>query len=171
MTKSRSIHFSTCFVVSVVLPNLTWQTLMHLLSVCCSWLRSTGDGCSTAPYPTSDIFRGPCTPILWFVFPKRIMRLITVRYFFSFHKALSVLLLRHTRGCGGPILTRILTDGGGCKLRKRHKLAGYTTNRHKLAGYTGLWSPSDTHIRSFPPCWDICDYSHRCFLHTRLHLK
>jgi hypothetical protein len=30
---------------------------------------------------TSDIFRGPCTPILWIVFPIGLMRLITVCYF------------------------------------------------------------------------------------------
>jgi hypothetical protein len=41
---------------------------------------------SMAPDPTSDIFRGPCTPILWFVFPIGLMRLITdcyVRHFIS----------------------------------------------------------------------------------------
>jgi hypothetical protein len=32
--------------------------------------RSTGDAYSSmAPDPSSDIFRGRCTPILWFVFP------------------------------------------------------------------------------------------------------
>jgi hypothetical protein len=32
--------------------------------------RSTWDTYSSmAPAPTSDIFRGPCTPILWYVFP------------------------------------------------------------------------------------------------------
>jgi hypothetical protein len=36
------------------------------------------------PHPPSDIFRGPCKPILWFVFPKGLMRLITVRYFCLF---------------------------------------------------------------------------------------
>jgi hypothetical protein len=47
--------------------------------------RSTGDAYSSmAPDPTSDIFRGPCTPILWFVFPIRLMRLITDRYFRHF---------------------------------------------------------------------------------------
>jgi hypothetical protein len=47
--------------------------------------RSAGDACSSmAPDPTSDIFRGPCTPILWFVFPIRLMRLITDRYFCHF---------------------------------------------------------------------------------------
>jgi hypothetical protein len=41
--------------------------------------RSAGDAYSSmAPVPTSDIFRGPCTPILWFVFPIRLMRLIFV---------------------------------------------------------------------------------------------
>jgi hypothetical protein len=49
--------------------------------------RSTGDAYSSmAPNPTSVIFRGLCTPILWFVFPIRLMRLITVRYFFHFIK-------------------------------------------------------------------------------------
>jgi hypothetical protein len=43
---------------------------------------STGDAYSSmAPDPTSDIFRGPCRPILWFVFPIRLMKLITDRYF------------------------------------------------------------------------------------------
>jgi hypothetical protein len=47
--------------------------------------RSTGDAYSSmAPDPTSDIFRGLCTPILWFVFPIRLMRLITDRYFCHF---------------------------------------------------------------------------------------
>jgi hypothetical protein len=47
--------------------------------------RSTGDVYSSmAPDPTSDIFRGPCTPILWFVFPIILMRLITDRYFCHF---------------------------------------------------------------------------------------
>jgi hypothetical protein len=47
--------------------------------------RSTGDAYSSmAPDPTSDIFRGPCTPILWFVFPIKLMRLITDRYFCHF---------------------------------------------------------------------------------------
>jgi hypothetical protein len=31
--------------------------------------------------PTSDIFIGPCTPILWFIFSVGLMRLITVRFF------------------------------------------------------------------------------------------
>jgi hypothetical protein len=39
---------------------------------------------SMAPDPTSDIFRGPCTPILWFVFPIRLMRLNTNRWFCHF---------------------------------------------------------------------------------------
>jgi hypothetical protein len=39
---------------------------------------------SMAPDPTPDIFRGPCTPILWFVFPIGLMRLITDRYFCHF---------------------------------------------------------------------------------------
>jgi hypothetical protein len=38
---------------------------------------STSDTCT---------FRGPCTPILWFVFPIGLMRLITVRYFCHFIK-------------------------------------------------------------------------------------
>jgi hypothetical protein len=47
--------------------------------------RSTGDAYSSmAPDPTSDIFIGPCTPILWFVFPIRLMRLITDCYFCHF---------------------------------------------------------------------------------------
>jgi hypothetical protein len=47
--------------------------------------RSTGDAYfSMAPDPTSDIFRGPCTPILWFVFPIGLMKLITDRYFCHF---------------------------------------------------------------------------------------
>jgi hypothetical protein len=47
--------------------------------------RSTGDSYSSmAPDPTSDIFKGPCTPILWFVFPIKIMRWITDRYFCHF---------------------------------------------------------------------------------------
>jgi hypothetical protein len=48
--------------------------------------RSTGDAYSSTPHdPTLDTFRGLCTPIKWFVFPIGLMRLITVRYFFSFH--------------------------------------------------------------------------------------
>jgi hypothetical protein len=48
--------------------------------------RSTGDAYSPmAPDPTSDVFRGPCTPILWFVFHFRLTILITDRYFLSFH--------------------------------------------------------------------------------------
>jgi hypothetical protein len=44
--------------------------------------RSAGDAYSSMTLdPTSDIFRGPYTPILWFVFPVGLMRLITVRYF------------------------------------------------------------------------------------------
>jgi hypothetical protein len=47
--------------------------------------QSIGDAYSSmAPDPTSDIFRCPCTPILWFVFPIGLMRLITVRYFCHF---------------------------------------------------------------------------------------
>jgi hypothetical protein len=49
--------------------------------------RSAGDANSSmAPVPTSDIhvFRGLCTPILWFVFPMGLMRLITDRYFCHF---------------------------------------------------------------------------------------
>jgi hypothetical protein len=44
--------------------------------------RSAGDAYSSmVTDPTSDTFRCPCTPILWFVFPIGLMRLITVRYF------------------------------------------------------------------------------------------
>jgi hypothetical protein len=47
--------------------------------------RSTGDAYSSmALAPTSDMFRGPCTPILWFVFSIRLMRLITDLYFCHF---------------------------------------------------------------------------------------
>jgi hypothetical protein len=47
--------------------------------------RSTGDAYSSmAPDPTSDVFGGPCTPILCFVFPFRLTRLITDRYFCHF---------------------------------------------------------------------------------------
>jgi hypothetical protein len=47
--------------------------------------RSTGDVYSSmAPDPTSNIFGGPCTPILWFVFPFRLTRLITDRYICHF---------------------------------------------------------------------------------------
>jgi hypothetical protein len=47
--------------------------------------RSTGDAYSSiAPDHTSDIFRGLCMPILWFVFAIRLMRLITDRYFCHF---------------------------------------------------------------------------------------
>jgi hypothetical protein len=47
--------------------------------------RSTGDAYSSmAPDPTSDIFRDPYTPILWFVFPIGLLRLITDRYFCQF---------------------------------------------------------------------------------------
>jgi hypothetical protein len=36
---------------------------------------STGDAYSSyAPDPTSDIFRGPCLPILWFVFPTGLVK-------------------------------------------------------------------------------------------------
>jgi hypothetical protein len=51
--------------------------------------RSAGDAYSSmAPDPTSDIFRGPCTPIIWFVFPIELMRLFPVRYFCHFKKTL-----------------------------------------------------------------------------------
>jgi hypothetical protein len=47
--------------------------------------RSTGGAYfSMAPDPTSDIFRGPWTPILRFVFPIGLTRLNTVRYFCHF---------------------------------------------------------------------------------------
>jgi hypothetical protein len=47
--------------------------------------RSTGDAYSSmAPDPTSDLFRGPSVPILWFVFPTELMKLFTVRYFCHF---------------------------------------------------------------------------------------
>jgi hypothetical protein len=47
--------------------------------------RSIGDAYSSmTPDPTSDIFRGPCTPILWFVFPKEFVRVITDGYFCHF---------------------------------------------------------------------------------------
>jgi hypothetical protein len=47
---------------------------------------SAGDTYSSmAPDPTAVIFRGPFTPILWFVFPIRLMRLITDRYFCHFY--------------------------------------------------------------------------------------
>jgi hypothetical protein len=47
--------------------------------------RSTGDAYSSmTPDSPSDIIRGPCTPIFWFVFPIRLMRWITDRYFCHF---------------------------------------------------------------------------------------
>jgi hypothetical protein len=55
--------------------------------------KSTEDAYSfMAPNPTSDIFRGPCTPVLWFEFPIGLMRLITDHYFWSFH----TLVFQHT---------------------------------------------------------------------------
>jgi hypothetical protein len=54
-------------------------------ALCVSWLmcecnRSTGDTYSSMG---PDIFRGSCTPILWFVFPIG-LRLFTIRYFCHF---------------------------------------------------------------------------------------
>jgi hypothetical protein len=45
-------------------------------------VRPVGRGCLLLH--GSDVFGGPCTPILWFVFPFRLTRLITDRYFCHF---------------------------------------------------------------------------------------
>jgi hypothetical protein len=59
--------------------------------------RSARDAYSSmTPDSTSDIFRGPCTPILWFVFPVGRMWLITVRYFCH---SLNVKLIRYQFWC------------------------------------------------------------------------
>jgi hypothetical protein len=87
------------------LPNL--DTLI-LTTDFCVWYgahsgcdRSAGDAYSSmAPDPTSDIFGGPCTPILWFVFPIRLMRLITDRYFCHFNE-----ILRYGKRAIGTSLT------------------------------------------------------------------
>jgi hypothetical protein len=93
-----------------------------------------------APDHTFDIFRDPCTPILWFLFPIGLMRLITICNFchFIFPSQLVVLLqvsfgllcfhlpsgahvsaifvlllltcLMYTRGCRGSVLTGILMN-------------------------------------------------------------
>jgi hypothetical protein len=61
------------------------ECVVCLLVDCCAGV-TTGDTYSSmAPDPTSDIFRDLCTPILWFVFPTGLMRLITVRYFCHFN--------------------------------------------------------------------------------------
>jgi hypothetical protein len=74
--KTFLIHWSWL----VVVPFIERGNMTH--SGC---NRSTGDDFSSvAPDPTSDIFRGPCTSIFWFVFPVRLMRLITDRYFCHF---------------------------------------------------------------------------------------
>jgi hypothetical protein len=84
--------WATCCVIcfiTIVKPFLTLiLTTVH--TVYLIWkkgsrrLWSIDRGCSMAPDPTFDIFRGPCTPILWFVFPIGPMRLNTVRCFCHF---------------------------------------------------------------------------------------
>jgi hypothetical protein len=76
-----------CFI-TIVIPLLTLiMTTVHTVfliwkGACGGCVWSTGDSYSSiAPGPTSDIFRGPCMPILWFVFPIGLMRLNIVRYF------------------------------------------------------------------------------------------
>jgi hypothetical protein len=55
--------------------------------------QSAGDADSSmAPDPTSGLFRCLCTPIFLFVFPIGLMRLITDRYFLSFHSKKSSFL-------------------------------------------------------------------------------
>jgi hypothetical protein len=47
--------------------------------------RLVGDAYSSmTPDHTSEVFRGPCTPFLWFIFCMGFIRLITVRYFCHF---------------------------------------------------------------------------------------
>jgi hypothetical protein len=53
----------------------------------CSWLTGIAYS-SMAPDPTSDIFKGPCTPILRFVLPIGLIRLNDVRYFCHFMQEL-----------------------------------------------------------------------------------
>jgi hypothetical protein len=76
---------------------LIWTHWFWLLIF--TWWRSRpvgrGNYFTMAPDPTFDIFRGPYSPILWFVFPIGLMKLITVRYFchfkiFIFWKSLSI---------------------------------------------------------------------------------
>jgi hypothetical protein len=71
-----SFLWATCCLICfipIVKPFLThwsWLRVMAFIE------RGNGahGGCDrSAPDPTSDIFRGPCTPILWFVFPIRLM--------------------------------------------------------------------------------------------------
>jgi hypothetical protein len=83
---------SLIYLIPIVKPFLThWSWLRVVPFIYCENRvhngcdRLTGDAyCSMAPGSTSDIFRGPCMPILWFVFPIRLIRLITVRYFCHF---------------------------------------------------------------------------------------
>jgi hypothetical protein len=91
-----------CFI-PIVKPFLTHWSLLRVVPFIergnrahggCD--RSTGDAYSSiGPDPTSDIFRGLCTPILWFVFPIRLMRLITDRYFCHFILTISLLNVHH----------------------------------------------------------------------------
>jgi hypothetical protein len=71
--------FLTLILTTVYTVYLIWKKGSR--RVC----RSTGDAYSSmAPDPTSYIFRGPCTPILWIVFPIGLMRLNTVCYICHF---------------------------------------------------------------------------------------
>jgi hypothetical protein len=92
-----SFLWATCCLICfipIVKPCLThwsWLWFVHFIWNECrahgGCDRSTGYAYSSmAPDPTSDIFRGPCTPILWFVFSTGLIRLITVWFFFlPFH--------------------------------------------------------------------------------------
>jgi hypothetical protein len=72
-------------IILVIKPSLThWSSLQNSRF---TWLERKSHsgvdrGCLLllAPNPTSCISRGPCLPILWFVFPTGLMRSMTVRY-------------------------------------------------------------------------------------------
>jgi hypothetical protein len=98
--------------------------------------RSTGDAYSSmVPDTTSDIlvFRGPCTPILWFVFPIRLMRLIADRYFCHFS------MFYGTRVFSARVQFTGFFSGFQTftvqALLKRLNLSKYTSSTYKLVSY------------------------------------
>jgi hypothetical protein len=99
--------------------------------------RSTRDAYSSmAPDPTSDIFRGPCTPILWYVFPIGLMRLITDRYFCHFIGSILTLRGPASFGCAKNVAKWKITTT--CKkwiqvLQNDYKHTGYdNTSNYKI---------------------------------------
>jgi hypothetical protein len=76
--KMLQLKFWKGFVRTIYLLKQVWSTGYAYFSM--------------APDPTSDIFRGPSTPILWFLFPIGLIRLIIVRYFCHFNLVLSFMI-------------------------------------------------------------------------------